>query len=84
MGWRFSLMKINWIQHHANWAFGNLCSHLRKKMPNREHVIDKTTAGGINVVCSPHFLRGRKAGSTTICRLDSNRWYDHLITEKKK
>jgi len=76
-------MKINWIQKDKDWAFGNLCKHLRKKMPDHEHIIDEKDAD-VNYICSPHFLNGREAGERDILHIDSNRWYEHLIKKGKK
>lgn len=75
-------MRINWILKDKDWAFGNLCRHFIKKMPNHEHVIDEKDAD-VNYVCSPHFFKNRKAYSKTILHIDSNRWYEHLIKKEK-
>ncbi len=74
-------MKINWICKQLNWAFGNLCSHLIKKMPKYKHVIDDKD-GDINYICSPHFINIGDCNNRTILHIDSNRWYEHLISNE--
>jgi hypothetical protein len=71
-------MIINWICKQKDWAFGNLCRHLEKKLNTFNHKYDSKDAD-INFVCSPNFFKGTKGNRHTISHVDSNRWYEDFI-----
>ena len=71
-------MNINWIRRNADWAFGNLCNHLVKKMPKHDHKFDGKN-GDVNFICSPNFLKRRNGDKLSVLHLDSNRWYEQTI-----
>ena len=76
-------MKINWIRRQAGWAFDNLCKHFAKAMPQYKHQFDGNESD-INFVCSPNFFKAGISGDNkTITHIDSNRWYEIFIEEKK-
>lgn len=63
------------MQGRHNWAYRNLCSHLREQLPEHTHLINDTeTADAVFVFC-PRQLE-KLAGAETIMHLDSNRWYE--------
>ena len=79
-------IKINWVEIESDWAFGNLCKHMIKKMLKHKHSVDdKKNNSDINFVCSPNFLRrGYMADHKTVLLLPGFRIFGDIGLEKRK
>jgi len=68
-------ISVSWCQGPENWAFKNLCEHLRKQMPAHKHKINEPKADVLFLV-SPSQLDKFSDKKNIIQHVDSNRWYE--------
>lgn len=68
--------KIGWLQGNENWAFRNVCTHLKRALPEFEQMdmeFSDSAPADTYFITSPHMLHGVKQPERAVLHLDSVR-----------
>lgn len=72
-------MTVNWQIKDKDWAFENLAGHVKKALPDIQHVDNEPVGADVDICLSPHDFKTQEADKKTILHLDSHRWYERFL-----